>query len=175
MYQLDATTHPTAAVPYQSGAFPTKSGFVKEFAILNYTMYRLGPGTFATVRNEVFDDIELLCPPGFVALPDVGGDLLLFQVNGSRDHKVAIGGETTDNAVPANLQPGEAGLRKNGRQIILRVGAIEISADGEPLRYVVTDQFMALFNAHTHGGGPPPDDKMSAAHLSKSTTVGGAS
>ena len=58
MYQLDATTHPTAAVPYQSGAFPTKSGFVKEFAILNYTMYRLGPGTFLTVRNEVFDDID---------------------------------------------------------------------------------------------------------------------
>jgi hypothetical protein len=58
MYQLNATTQPTAAVPYQSGAFPTKSGFVKEFAILNYTFYRLSPGSFLTVRNELFDDID---------------------------------------------------------------------------------------------------------------------
>jgi hypothetical protein len=57
MYQDNAVDHPTFAVPYQNGAFPVKGGqFVAEWAILNYTMYRMGPGTFFTVRNEYFDD-----------------------------------------------------------------------------------------------------------------------
>ena len=39
MYQLDAVDHPTAAVPYQSGAFPVKNGYVYEYGILNYTFF----------------------------------------------------------------------------------------------------------------------------------------
>jgi hypothetical protein len=57
MYQNHAVDHPTASVPVQNGAFPVKGGqFVGEWAFLNYTMYRIGPGTFFTVRNEVLDD-----------------------------------------------------------------------------------------------------------------------
>jgi len=58
MFQRNATTAPTADVPYQNGAFPVSPGFVHEWAFLNYTMWRIGPGLFFTVRNEVFDDAE---------------------------------------------------------------------------------------------------------------------
>jgi hypothetical protein len=58
MYQLHGTTQPTAAVPYQNGFFPTKDGYTNEYAVLNYTMYRLGPGLFATARNEYFNDVD---------------------------------------------------------------------------------------------------------------------
>ena len=58
MFQRNATTAPTQDVPYQNGAFPVSPGFVHEWALLNYTMWRIGPGLFFTVRNEVFDDAE---------------------------------------------------------------------------------------------------------------------
>jgi hypothetical protein len=56
MYMHHATTAPTAAVPYQNGSFPVQPGYAPEWATLNYTMLRLGPGTFFTVRNEFMDD-----------------------------------------------------------------------------------------------------------------------
>jgi hypothetical protein len=57
MYMLDAKTHPTAAVPFQSGSFPVKPGYAPEWGVLNYTMLRIGPSAFLTLRNEFYDDI----------------------------------------------------------------------------------------------------------------------
>lgn len=56
MYMLDATSHPTKDVPFQNGFFPVHDGYAPEWAVVNYTMFRLSPGTFFTVRNEYFDD-----------------------------------------------------------------------------------------------------------------------
>ena len=58
MYMRDVTTGPTASVPYQNGFFPVNAGYAPEFATLNYTMFRLGAGTFLTFRNEFFNDID---------------------------------------------------------------------------------------------------------------------
>lgn len=138
----------------------------------------VGPRTLLQVTGldgESFDEVELLLPPGYVSLPPAESDVVMLQANGSRDHKVAIGGDQVGNLAGAQLQPGEAGIRASGRQIVCRVAAIQLGADGEPQRFLVTDQFMALFNGHTHNGGPPPDQKMMPAHLTKSTTIGGAS
>ena len=57
MYELHATTGPTAQVPYQNAFYPVKPGYAPEWATLDYTMFRLGPGTFFTIRNEIFDDV----------------------------------------------------------------------------------------------------------------------
>jgi hypothetical protein len=57
MYMHDAKTHPTDAVPFQSGSFPVKRGCAPEWALLNYTMFRIAPAAFFTVRNEFFDDL----------------------------------------------------------------------------------------------------------------------
>jgi hypothetical protein len=57
MYQHDAATGPTASVPNINASFPVKPGYAPEWASLNYTMFRLAPSTFFTVRNEIFDDI----------------------------------------------------------------------------------------------------------------------
>ena len=56
MYMNDAKTHPTAAVPFQSGSFPVKAGYASEWGIVNYTMFRIAPTAFFTVRNEFYDD-----------------------------------------------------------------------------------------------------------------------
>jgi hypothetical protein len=56
MYMDDAKTHPTAAVPFQSGSFPLKAGYASEWGIVNYTMFRIAPAAFFTVRNEFYDD-----------------------------------------------------------------------------------------------------------------------
>ena len=56
MYMEDATTHPTNDVPFQNGFFPVQAGYAPEWAVVNYTMFRLSPGTFFTVRNEYFND-----------------------------------------------------------------------------------------------------------------------
>jgi Putative beta-barrel porin-2, OmpL-like. bbp2 len=57
MYMNDAKTHPTAAVPFQSGSFPVKPGYAPAWGILNYTMFRIAPSAFLTLRNEFYDDI----------------------------------------------------------------------------------------------------------------------
>jgi hypothetical protein len=57
MYMNDAKTHPTSAVPFQSGSFPVKPGYAPEWGILNYTMFRIAPSAFFTTRNEFYNDI----------------------------------------------------------------------------------------------------------------------
>jgi hypothetical protein len=41
---------------YTDAQYPVHPGYADEWATLNYTMFRLGPSTFLTVRNEAFDD-----------------------------------------------------------------------------------------------------------------------
>jgi hypothetical protein len=57
MYMNDAKTHPTKDVPFQSGSFPVKPGYAPEWGIVNYTMFRIAPAAFFTVRNEFYNDI----------------------------------------------------------------------------------------------------------------------
>jgi hypothetical protein len=56
MYMNDAIDHPTKEVPFQSGSFPVRNGYAPEWAVLNYTMFRLSGNAFFTVRNEYMND-----------------------------------------------------------------------------------------------------------------------
>jgi Putative beta-barrel porin-2, OmpL-like. bbp2 len=56
MYMNDAIDHPTQEVPFQGGSFPVRNGYAPEWAVLNYTMFRIAPSAFFTVRNEYFKD-----------------------------------------------------------------------------------------------------------------------
>ena len=56
MYMNDAKDHPTSEVPFQSGSFPVRDGYASEWAVLNYTMFRIARNVFFTVRNEYFND-----------------------------------------------------------------------------------------------------------------------
>jgi hypothetical protein len=56
MYMNDAIDHPTKEVPFQGGSFPVRNGYAPEWAVLNYTMFRIAPSAFFTVRNEYFKD-----------------------------------------------------------------------------------------------------------------------
>jgi hypothetical protein len=57
MYMDDAKTHPTSAVPFQSGSFPVEPGYASEWGIVNYTMFRIAPSAFFTMRNEFYNDV----------------------------------------------------------------------------------------------------------------------
>lgn len=81
--------------------------------------------------NETFNGIELLLPPGYSARPAAGADVLHLQVLGSRDHVVAIGGDSTGGDAITDLAAGEFGLRHaaSGAQIVMRsTGVVEITA-----------------------------------------------
>jgi hypothetical protein len=56
MWMHDAIDHPTKELPFQSGSFPVRSGYAPEWAVVNYTMFRIAPSAFFTVRNEYFKD-----------------------------------------------------------------------------------------------------------------------
>jgi Putative beta-barrel porin-2, OmpL-like. bbp2 len=56
MWENNAISHPTKDVPFQSGSFPVRDGYASEWAIVNYTMFRIARNTFFTVRNEYLDD-----------------------------------------------------------------------------------------------------------------------
>lgn len=57
MHMFDTKTGPTKEVPFQSGSFPVRSGYAPEWGIVNYTMFRIAPSAFLTLRNEFYDDI----------------------------------------------------------------------------------------------------------------------
>jgi hypothetical protein len=46
------------AFGYSDAQIPVHPGYAAEWATLNYTQYRLGPGTFLSIRNELFDDMD---------------------------------------------------------------------------------------------------------------------
>jgi putative OmpL-like beta-barrel porin-2 len=56
MYMNDARSHSTPEVPFQGGSFPVRDGYAPEWAVLNYTMFRVTPTAFLTVRNEYMND-----------------------------------------------------------------------------------------------------------------------
>lgn len=132
---------------------------------------RIGARTLLQITGldgEVFNNVELLLPPGYVANP-VAGDVTLLEANGVRSHVIAACGDNTADTV-ANLQPGEFGLSAGGtRTILFRVDGIHIvdtakivlqapvlqwTPDGTTFHTLATD-------AHTHkynpGGGAVTD------------------
>jgi hypothetical protein len=56
MWEYDAISHPTPDVPFQSGSFPVQNGYASEWAVVNYTMFRIARNAFFTVRNEYMND-----------------------------------------------------------------------------------------------------------------------
>ena len=62
MYMNDAKSHPMPEVPFQSGSFPVRDGYASEWAILNYTLFRIAPAAFLTVRNEYMNDRSAVAP-----------------------------------------------------------------------------------------------------------------
>jgi hypothetical protein len=56
MYTKGATLTPSANVPFEDGFFPTKPGYIWAGGLVNYTMMRVAPNSFLTVRNEFWDD-----------------------------------------------------------------------------------------------------------------------
>ncbi|MGI4851899.1 MAG: phage baseplate assembly protein domain-containing protein [Janthinobacterium lividum] len=101
-------------------AAQTCRGKVAGSAIATRTML-----TITGLDNETFQSVELLLPYGMVARPAPGADILIQQINGQRDHKVALAGDHTEDAV-SDLQPGEVGLSRNGQTVLLRSTGIEI-------------------------------------------------
>ena len=89
------------------------------------TLARMAARTLLQVTGldgETFNDVELLLPPGYVANP-TGGDVLIIRPVGRR--RVAICGDSTGDAV-SNLLPGEIGLARGGRRVILRQAWTEV-------------------------------------------------
>jgi hypothetical protein len=46
------------AFGYSDGEIPVHPGYAAEYATLDYVMYRLGPNSFLTIRNELFNDLD---------------------------------------------------------------------------------------------------------------------
>lgn len=107
--------------------------------------------------RETFSNVELLLPPGYCARPVAGADIVILEVGGLRDHKIALGGDNIADRV-ADLQPGEYGLARNGQRVILRQGFIEI-VSASAIRLVApsltwssdgTNFYTLATSTHTH-------------------------
>ena len=151
-------------------------------------------------EGETFQRVALQMPFGMSANPTAGSDVIVLTVGGMRDHKVGLFADNTANRIHG-LKPGEFGLSDaagnrvvfredkieitgktkdlivkvlDGKKIHLEAAHVELQADGETLRRLVTEQFKALFNEHKHSGGAVPDVLMTDAHLTGATKAGSA-
>lgn len=77
------------------------------------------------------------------------------------------------------LKNGQMEIRqKAGTQVLLNPdGSVDINAPvirvgglGATFRTLVTQAFQAIYNTHSHGGGPPPTPQMTSAHLTTNLT-----
>ncbi len=77
-----------------------------------------------------------------------------------------------------NAQGGDIGLKDGGgdsifmdasaKTISVTTPMTRIGPGGATLVSLVKETFQALFNEHTHGGGPVPDQQMTSDHLTSS-------
>lgn len=150
-------------------------------------------------EGETFQRVALQMPFGMSANPTKGSDVLVLTVGGMRDHKVALFADNAANRIHG-LKAGEFGLSDaagnrvvfredkieitgktkdlivkvaDGKAIKLEAAHIELQAEGETLRKLVTEEFRTLFNEHKHSGGAVPDTPMTDAHLTGATRAGG--
>lgn len=89
---------------------------------------RVGPRTLLQITGldgVTQQVVELLLPPGYSARPLAGADLALFQVLGSGDHVIALGGDMAGNAI-ADLAPGEFGLSDGTNMMIVRSNMLHL-------------------------------------------------
>jgi phage gp45-like len=124
--------------------------------------------------QDTYNNVELLLPPGYVALPAAMSDIVIMQVGAFGSHKFCIAGDNTADAV-TNLQSGDTGFSRGGltgQVFLLKNGYMEAvtpklvwGPTEQALKRLVQEEFVALFNAHTHGEGPVPDQQMNATHL----------
>lgn len=80
------------------------------------------------MAGEAFQNIELLLPYGYSAVPAGNtADALIFQVNGHRDHKIGLAADDPALRIPG-LQAGEFGLRDaRGQQVVFHADHIEVT------------------------------------------------
>ena len=78
------------------------------------------------LAGEIRNNIELLLPYGMSAFP-AGGNVVLLQVGGSRQHLVALCADDSGLRI-TDLQQGEFGWRDaNAQQIVFRSDRLEIT------------------------------------------------
>jgi len=88
------------------------------------------------MAGETLQNVEHLMPYGMSAVPAGNtASVLIFQVNGHRDHKIALMADDPALRI-SGLQPGEFGFRDGkGQQIVFHADHIEITT---PLKLVIT-------------------------------------
>lgn len=153
-----------------------------------------------SLEGEAFTNIALQLPMGMSAVPGVGADVIVLEVNGNRDHKVALYADDPALRIK-DLKPGEFGFSdKNGNRVVFRADTLEVTAktvpivvkaedgqkiqviadhveiqgEAETLRKLVTDKLVAKFNSHVHGASGPPTPQMNDSDLTDSVRAGGA-
>lgn len=150
------------------------------------------------LSGEAADGVEFVAPYGMSALPGQG-DAIMLTVGGTRDHKVIIAVDDPARRI-RDLAPGEFGFSDGNSSVVFRSGALEIKttlpltiqADGAvnltgsavnlgllnaTMRKLVDERFVALFNAHTHGGvqtgggttGAPTTPMATGSHTTTTT------
>lgn len=122
---------------------------------------------------------------GLHALPAVGAQVVVDFIEGGGEAGVVRGGLYSQQQPPPATPVGaiwltnEAGtklkLNADGSADLLTIGPeLRLGTEGGTFRKLVTDVFMALFNAHSHpGNGAPPTQQMTNAHLTDNTKATG--
>lgn len=102
--------------------------------------------------------------------PAPAGELWLVHASGA---KVRLGNDASI-AITGGAPNGAMNITLNGTGIFALVAAtIQLGATGETLHKLMNDVAMALFNTHTHGGGPAPDQQMTAGtHTTSALSAG---
>lgn len=110
----------------------------------------------------------LFCPP-------TSGDLVELQFQeGDMQAAIACSRFFTDQSRPLTVQSGELWLvHQSGSYFkLLNTGKISMHSTAEidignlenSIHALITDAFVSLFNSHTHGGGPVPNQTMNSSH-----------
>lgn len=79
------------------------------------------------------------------------------------------GGMVVHTPGDVNIQAGGSASVTAGASASITAPSISLGAGGSTLREMVDSRMVALFNSHTHGGGPTPNQTMGSNQLTSVT------
>ncbi len=147
---------------------------------------------------EQRDHTRMLTIHGLASRPLVDSDVVVLFLGGDRSAGVGIATSHQEKRLK-NLAVGEVALYddlerkihitrdgivvrgvdhdidiRTDAKVVIIAPTIEIKADGETLRKLVTDHFRSTYNTHVHGDSGPPSPQMDDDDLTDGLRAGGA-
>lgn len=120
-------------------------------------VFQEGAGGSGIAVGAIYNDEDHPRVEGLGGCPS--GETWLVHKTGARIRLI------TDGTIEIRQKAGTQVVLKPDGTVTINGPTVLVGAEGGNFLTLVTQAFQSLFNGHTHGNGGPPNQQMTASHL----------